>query len=235
MSLHIRHRQTDTPVRRVLLSIICTLAIGAISAWVLPNQPVAHTPSCQSPHVWKPIAENAATPPPIQPVELALVNAPEITNFLELSPAPQPQNINLNIEIPIVCAIDESESFCGLQLMPAPEALPTQQPQTTPRITSATASNIQQQSVYTPPQYIYTPQPKYPEELQRRRIAGEVRVRIHVDASGKALAVDILASPHPKLSQSVRHTVLHFWRFRAASQGKKLIASTVVTSVLFEL
>lgn len=234
MALHIRHRINETPIRRVLLSIICTVAIGAFAAWLLPTPPPLQTRGSKMLRMVQTAAENVATPPPMQLIDLPPVNAPLLTDFFELRPPLPPQNIHLPLEMPTICAIDGLSPCTEQELMPAPDCLQAQEAQSPVPVARAAGSNPKA-SVYTPPQYISAPQPEYPAELQRRRIAGEVRVRIHVDASGKAHAVDILASPHPRLSQAVQYAVLNFWRFRAATQGKKSIASTVVTSVLFEL
>lgn len=216
------------------MSIICMVAIGVVAVSVLSIEIELQARGCKMQHVLKTIAENTVSPPHMQPIEPALISAPMMADFLELRPALAPQDINTNIEFPYISAISDLEPCTVQELIPAPDALPTEQPHH-PETTTVSVSNKPTESVYTPPQYIYTPQPEYPAELQRRRIAGEVRVRIHVDATGKAQAVDILTSPHPKLSLSAQHTILHFWRFRAAMRGKNNVSATVITSVLFEL
>lgn len=97
-----------------------------------------------------------------------------------------------------------------------------------------TKKDVQIPSDYRPPQYLATPKPIYPPLLKRKRIQGEVRVRIHVNELGKASKVEILQSSHDDFAEAAKSRILADWRFIPAQRNGKAVADVVVTSVIFE-
>lgn len=82
---------------------------------------------------------------------------------------------------------------------------------------------------------IHAPHPTYPERMRQRRMEGEVRICIHIDATGTPTAVDILTEVHPDFAEHTRRWILRYWRFRAAQKGSASIASTLRTSIRYRL
>lgn len=87
----------------------------------------------------------------------------------------------------------------------------------------------------TPPKLLHAPHPDYPPTLRASRRSGSVQVRIHIDASGKPTAVDILNSSHPAFAEAARRCILGAWRFAPALSGGRAQASTALQTIRFSL
>ena len=96
-------------------------------------------------------------------------------------------------------------------------------------------STPNQDADYTPPQYAAAPQPHYPKDLQRRRITGTVRVRIHINTQGDPTSVEILSSTHPSFSQTAKQAILTSWHFTPAKSGSTPVAASITTNINFAL
>lgn len=90
------------------------------------------------------------------------------------------------------------------------------------------------EATYTPPQYKLTPQPEYPKELARKRINGQVHVRIQIDANGIPTGVEIVSSTHPAFAKAVNEKIMEDWRFSPAKSDNTPVASTVTTTINFK-
>ncbi len=230
MSLHVRHRLLTSPTRRAILSVaaVVSLCVAAIFAaqsrtyyvsagshvvplhlepWSEQRETTVHV------HIKPPVQSLVAEPPPLYLID----TTPQLA-AVENAPG-----------------IDISELTDDFTPIIAAELSDTAAESTPERPEKPRAQQTQAVATYTPPQYVATPQPPYPEQLRRRRISGTVRVRIHINAQGSPTAVDILASPHPAFSQSAKHTILSSWRFSPALSGNTRIAATITTSVIFTL
>lgn len=93
-----------------------------------------------------------------------------------------------------------------------------------------------EQGQYTPPAYRNTPLPPYPAGMRQSRLQGSVRLRIHLDAEGKPLRVEIAGSSgHAEFDNAARSWVLSRWEFTPALRDGRPVPGTVVTRVQFVL
>lgn len=90
------------------------------------------------------------------------------------------------------------------------------------------------ESTFTPPQYKLTPQPEYPKELARKRINGQVQVRIQVDANGIPTGVEIISSTHSAFAKAVKTKIMTGWRFSPAKSDNSPVAADVTTTIYFK-
>ena len=81
------------------------------------------------------------------------------------------------------------------------------------------------------------PTPRYPDQIARSGIGGEVRVRFDVDTLGRPVAstITILASPHPSLAASVKKVVptMRFEPARSPGPAARTISESVEMSFNF--
>ncbi len=89
---------------------------------------------------------------------------------------------------------------------------------------------------FTPASYRSTPQPPYPPALRSSRLAGEVALRIELDAEGVPLRVDVCrSSGQAAFDRCAREWVLAHWRFYPARRGELAVPSVVRSTVAFVL
>ncbi|MNF72158.1 Gram-negative bacterial tonB protein [compost metagenome] len=60
----------------------------------------------------------------------------------------------------------------------------------------------------------YNPKPKYPRELQRAGISGEVQIGLTILADGSVSQVRVLESTHPGFAEAAK-AVISQWRFKS--------------------
>lgn len=81
------------------------------------------------------------------------------------------------------------------------------------------------------------PVPRYPEQISRSGIGGEVRVRFEVDTLGRPVTstIEILASPHPSLTASVKKVVptMRFEPARSPGPAPRTISESVEMNFYF--
>ena len=83
--------------------------------------------------------------------------------------------------------------------------------------------------------YLDNPKPPYPGISRRMGEEGEVRLRVHVDASGNAQQIEVSrSSGFPRLDQAALDTVKQ-WRFIPARQGDQPIPAWVIVPIQFSL
>jgi len=83
--------------------------------------------------------------------------------------------------------------------------------------------------------YLSNPKPVYPPASRRLGEEGKVLLRVHVNAEGLPLAVEIKTScGFPRLDESARAAVER-WRFVPARRGSEAIDSWVAVPIVFSL
>ena len=124
----------------------------------------------------------------------------------------------------------------------AAEAAPTPAPLKAQHQPNKTATRPQphqqparqtQQPTIIPPRLLQAPHPTYPPALKATRRSGQVRVRIHIDATGRPTAVEILSTSHQAFADSARQCILNKWRFAPALSAGKPTVSTAVQTISF--
>lgn len=84
--------------------------------------------------------------------------------------------------------------------------------------------------------YLSAPKPPYPVALRMARAEGSVGVRIAVSAEGKPTHVSIArSSGYPDMDATAERWILAHWRFNPEKRGGHAVASTVSTSIHFEI
>lgn len=84
-------------------------------------------------------------------------------------------------------------------------------------------------------EYLDNPPPAYPRLSRRLREQGEVELRVRVDATGRAVAVELArSSGSARLDEAALHAVSN-WRFEPARQGERAIEAWVRVPILFKL
>ena len=114
-----------------------------------------------------------------------------------------------------------------LALAPALPPEPVPKPQAAPQA-STTAPGFDAA-------YLDNPSPPYPAIAKRAGEQGKVVLRVQVDASGRAEAVEIeTSSGSPRLDHAARETVRR-WRFVPARRGDQAVAASVLVPIIFTL
>lgn len=236
MPLHVRHRKNDAPGLRLMLSLASTVAIGVAVSYIFPTS-AAVADRGKTAHSIQVVAYNTSIPEEnILGINIEhLQPAPAMTDFLELAITESPPTAEQASILPIDVVPTELPHLPVTELLPAPDELPPDSEAKQAQASPQAPPHPPVEETFTPAQYLSAPQPVYPQEAQRRRISGTVKIRIHINAFGKPTGVDILSSPHPALSESTRQTILTSWHFIAARKGKTSVKSTVITAVIFQL
>ncbi|MEO8103819.1 MAG: energy transducer TonB [Betaproteobacteria bacterium] len=94
-------------------------------------------------------------------------------------------------------------------------------------------------TVVAPPRfdanYLTNPAPVYPALSKRLGEEGRVILRVHIDASGNSMEVEIRASSgSPRLDTAAIEAVRR-WKFVPAKQGEKVVAAWVLVPINFSL
>ncbi|WP_143703847.1 MULTISPECIES: energy transducer TonB [Luteimonas] len=83
------------------------------------------------------------------------------------------------------------------------------------------------------PRPISTPAPDYPRTAMRRGEAGEVLLRVHVDADGRTSAVDLVrSSQHRRLDRAATQAVRR-WRFEPAMRDGRPVPGELLVPFQF--
>lgn len=80
-----------------------------------------------------------------------------------------------------------------------------------------------------------TPVPDYPWSARRRGIEGRVVVRLHVDAQGNPVEVEVLHSSGDTALDRAALTTLRQWRLHPATAHGQPVEGQVVVPILFKL
>ena len=231
MALHVRHNHLPSPTRRVLLSgsAVACLCVAAILAAQSPIR-VADSGIPASPLqlvTWTEQKEAEAMIR-MEPIPFPPETAPECLALIDTTPIlPEVDN---TAQIDTAELSDESAPLITADLTDISEETAEATPKILPH-----KSPPNQDTDYTPPQYAAAPQPHYPKDLQRRRITGTVRVRIHINTQGEPTSVEILSSTHPSFSLAAKQAILTSWHFTPAKSGSTPVAASITTNINFAL
>ena len=92
--------------------------------------------------------------------------------------------------------------------------------------------------VRTAPRFV-TPaddvRPPYPEAKRRFEEEASLRLALHIDASGRVVAVDPVGAADAVFLASARRHILRRWRYQPATEGDRAIPSRLVVTLRFEL
>lgn len=173
----------------------------------------------------------------------ASVKAPVIELF-PIVPTPQPMpEQHLLVDIPTEDVFEDETFEVEEDWTPEPTPTPAPAPvakQSKPKQTSTrTAAPAPKKAatiVSTPASYRQAPPPPYPSTLRRRKLEGQVGVRIRISAEGTPEHVDISSpSPHREFNDTARSWILRRWLFTPATQNGTPIPSVIQTTVIFKL
>lgn len=151
-------------------------------------------------------------------VEVALISQPKPV----VQPKPQPKPKPLPKPVPL----KKAESA------PKPEPVAEQPP---PAAAPAPVAPAPFQVANYRAAYLQNPPPRYPPTARERHWQGEVLIRTHILADGSAGEVRVeRSSGHEILDESALDAIKR-WRFIAAKEGDKPVASTVIIPIEFKL
>lgn len=137
------------------------------------------------------------------------------------------------------------------KVTPQPKPLPRQQPQMLASQTETAKSESEAPPVKNTPappapaatltqarfdaDYLQNPAPAYPAMSRRLGEEGRVLLRVHVDASGRPIQIEVkTSSGSPRLDQSALDAVGR-WKFIPARRGEEAIAAWVQVPIVFNL
>jgi protein TonB len=87
----------------------------------------------------------------------------------------------------------------------------------------------------TPPGYIRTPQPNYPEASRKRGEHGDVLLKVEVLANGRVGQTEVAASSGFALLDEAAVKTVGSWRFKPALKGREEVACWVNIPIRFKL
>lgn len=77
--------------------------------------------------------------------------------------------------------------------------------------------------------------PPYPESRRRSEEEAVLRLRLSIDPRGRVTAVDPVGTADPAFLAAARVHLLRHWRYRAATEDGRAIASSLTITLRFEL
>lgn len=189
------------PQRIVATSLVLTLHLAAFGLLLAPlaQHTPADTPPQRTQVQWQAV-ELAPPPPPPPVMPLTPTRSPPAAVATAL---PEPLSLPVVVDNVDTAALIQAASALHQRLdLGLPE----------PALTAAPVAAGQ------PLQVLQAPAPAYPAQALMRQLQGEVLLRVHLDAQGKVVAVDIeRSSGHRVLDQAARTQVLRRWQFAPAS------------------
>lgn len=197
-TLALAHRPPLSPARITGIALALTVHLAAFGLMVLPPSMI-FTAVAEKPSEIVVDFITAEVPPPPLPVPPV---PPPPTR-----PAPTPRTVAPEV-VPVVIA-ESAHRVAAVVADPVPESLGDPAPDPGPSLASANAIA-----------YADVPPPPYPAMARRKRLEGEVLLRVRVDEAGKPVEVEIeKSSGHRLLDNTARDHVLKRWRFRPALVG----------------
>jgi protein TonB len=197
--------------RIVATAAVIALHVAVLMMLMMPAQ-VAQAPA----------AEEA---PPVPPDRRVVI--PEVIPPPKPLPIPQraqpPQRTQVAIPETMVEPVDQNVSPVDVAMPELPDVPTTFDPG------PATATFVQLATRVAPP-------PAYPRRAIALQITGVVRLRIHVDASGKPLEVTVEeSSGHAMLDEAAVRTVQSRWRFVPATRDGQAVDAWALVPIEFVL
>lgn len=86
---------------------------------------------------------------------------------------------------------------------------------------------------FSPPVPIASPGPRYPARALRRGESGEVLLRVHVDARGLPVQIEVASSSGSRELDRAASNAVRRWRFRPATQSGEPVSGVVNVPVTF--
>ncbi len=216
---HAPHQPPPSP--SVVLVVQNTPTVGAARA--RPARPQPPLPPPQPPHPPAPPPPAPAPPPPPPPPPLPPPQARPTTAILA-PPKPAPPKPSPPNPVPPKPSPPKPAPAAAAAVRLGPAGTPGTGIVSGPHVIPA-----------RPTAPLFNAPPAYPAEATRLGEAGTVHLLIHVDAAGRASAVDITrSSGFPLLDEAARRALLR-WRFVAARENGRPVASTLPWKVEFTL
>jgi len=185
-------------------------------------------------------------PPAVPPIAIEVI-APARPSPAATPPAPQPQKppprpaphpvakaVPPKVRAPLAPAVQPTEraSPKAPDVAPAQPAPPSAAPAPTPPAPAP-------EPVVTPPvgnaAYLHNPAPRYPEAAQEEGWEGRVVLRVHVDAAGHPVSVDLHASSGHEVLDKAALAAVRRWTFVPAKRGSTPIDGWVDVPLDFRL
>lgn len=226
------HTQTSIgrpPLQRVDVRLRVAVAASVLlhsvaAAWMLglDDPPV----QVMEMHTVQAVILTAARTPPV-PTAVETLNSPPVAVVDNTSPVakPMPQRRIEPKEPP------RHDAAKRLPKLPVPVLPETE-------ATLTTAQTAVPPTVSAPrfeADYLSNPPPVYPRLSRRLREEGEVELRVRVDATGRAITVELArSSGSVRLDEAALHAVRN-WRFEPARRGERAVEDWVRVPILFKL
>ncbi|MGN6111840.1 MAG: energy transducer TonB, partial [Luteimonas sp.] len=80
-----------------------------------------------------------------------------------------------------------------------------------------------------------SPAPRYPRAAQRRGLSGTVLLRIHVDADGEPVAIDLVQGSGARELDRAAVEGVRRWRFAPAMRDGQPVGGSVQVPITFNL
>lgn len=237
-----RALRSGLPRRDVLLGASGAVALHALGAWVVLQQPPASQP--KAPALLEisllpaPAAPSLATEPaPPTPAVAAPEPPPDTAKPVpsQQRPAPAPRTpARRSTRKPPPAHPPE----------PPGEAPPTATPPATPSVTpSATRPAAPAADAATSPltaprfdaAYLNNPAPAYPPLSRRRGEQGRVLMRVFVDREGAPATIQLRESSGYRRLDEAAEAAIRRWRFEPARRGAEPVGAWVLVPIAFNL
>jgi protein TonB len=158
----------------------------------------------------------------------------ETTPPPENPPPPQPQQHESTIDRPVT-VVPIPQPATDLNPIPIPQPIPDPRPVADPGPVKVVPPA---EPVRAGPRFItpeYDVKPPYPQSKLRSQEAAILQLRLTIDARGRVTAVDPVGNADPVFLAAARKHILAHWRYRAATEDGRSVATSTVVTLRFEL
>jgi protein TonB len=158
----------------------------------------------------------------------------ETTPPPENPPPPQPQQHESTIDRPVT-VVPIPQPATDLNPIPIPQPIPDPRPVVDPGPVKVVPPA---EPVRAGPRFItpeYDVKPPYPQSKLRSQEAAILQLRLTIDARGRVTAVDPVGNADPVFLAAARKHILAHWRYRAATEDGRSVATSTVVTLRFEL
>lgn len=199
-----------SPQRVTAMSTALSLHLLALALLSIPPAPLLPAPVSRSESILAELITRVRSEPlPVPPIPLPPVKPPPTPPVRTVAP-----------EVPVVVA----ESAFVIEAAPFEPEVAVETP----------AAGVAWRGAQIA--YDRAPPPPYPSLAQRRGWEGDVLLRVHVDAGGRAREVEIVrSSGHALLDRSARDQVLQRWRFHPAMRNGEAVSAWAEVPIRFRL
>jgi protein TonB len=158
----------------------------------------------------------------------------ETTPPPENPPPPQPQQHESTIDRPVT-VVPIPQPATDLNPIPIPQPIPDPRPVADPGPVKVVPPA---EPVRAGPRFItpeYDVKPPYPQSKLRSQEEAILQLRLTIDARGRVTAVDPVGNADPVFLAAARKHILAHWRYRAATEDGRSVATSTVVTLRFEL